>query len=73
MKKIGKYLLKNKICDESSLKRALEQKSELKRKGVFKPVGSILTESMGVVVKDLNKALHQMHYDIISESNFVAL
>jgi DNA-binding NtrC family response regulator/ferredoxin len=70
MKKIGKYLLKNKICDESSLKGALEQQSELKGKGVFKPVGSILTESMGVAVKDLNQALHQMHYDIISKSTF---
>ena len=43
MKKIGKYLLENKICDEFSLKNALEQQFKLKEKGVFKSVGSILT------------------------------
>ncbi len=68
MKKIGKYLLESKICDASSLHNALEQQLKLKEKSVFKPIGSILAESLGIAIKDLNKALFQMHYDIVSAS-----
>jgi len=49
---------------------ALELQLKLKEKGVFKPVGSILTESMGIAIKDLSKALFHMHYDLISASTF---
>jgi transcriptional regulator with AAA-type ATPase domain len=68
MKKIGKYLLENRICDESSLNHALEQQKELREKGVYKPVGLILTESMGVDSHDQSQALFQMHYDTVSAS-----
>jgi DNA-binding NtrC family response regulator/NAD-dependent dihydropyrimidine dehydrogenase PreA subunit len=68
MKEIGKYLLENKLCDESSLRAALEQQLKLKEKGIFKPLGSILTESMGVDKNDLSQALFQMHFDIVSQS-----
>jgi transcriptional regulator with AAA-type ATPase domain/polyferredoxin len=68
MKKIGKYLLENKICDESSLNHALEQQTELREKGDYKPVGLILSESMGVDSLDQSQALFQMHYDIVSAS-----
>jgi transcriptional regulator with AAA-type ATPase domain/polyferredoxin len=68
MKKIGTYLLEKKICDESYLKYALEQQLKLKEEGVFKPLGSILIESMGVAKHDLNQALSQMCYDLISAS-----
>jgi len=66
MKKIGYYLIENKICDESSLNSALEEQLKLKEKSVFKPLGSILTDSAGIAAKDLNKALSQMHFDIVS-------
>ncbi len=68
MKEIGKYFLENKLCDESSLHAALEQQLKLREKGIFKPLGSILTESMGVDKNDLSKALFQMHFDIVSQS-----
>jgi transcriptional regulator with AAA-type ATPase domain/polyferredoxin len=68
MKKIGTYLLEKKICDESSLKCAIEKQLKLREKGVFKPVGSILIESMGVDTHDINLALSQMYYDIVSVS-----
>jgi DNA-binding NtrC family response regulator/NAD-dependent dihydropyrimidine dehydrogenase PreA subunit len=68
MKKIGEYLIENKICDESSLSNALKEQSDLKEKGVTKPLGSILTESSSVSFKDLDKALSKMHIDILSKS-----
>ncbi|MEN8231775.1 MAG: sigma 54-interacting transcriptional regulator [Thermodesulfobacteriota bacterium] len=68
MKKIGDYLLENNICDESSLESALEEQLNLKEKGVSKPLGSILTDSASISLKDLDKALSKMHIDILSMS-----
>ena len=70
MKKIGKYLLEDNICDEASLHAALEQQLKLREQNIFKPLGSILAESMGIAIKDLNKALFRMHYDIVSASPY---
>ena len=68
MKKIGDYLIENRICDESSLKNALQEQLKLKEKNVFRPLGSILTESDLINAKDLDMALSQMHFDIVSAS-----
>ena len=68
MKKIGDYLLENDICDESSLSSALKEQLNLKEKGVSKPLGSILTESSSVSLKNLDKALAKMHIDILAQS-----
>ena len=68
MKKIGSYLIESKICDESSLNCALEEQLKLKENSLFKPLGSILTESGSIAVKDLDQALLQMHFDRVSSS-----
>jgi hypothetical protein len=68
MKKIGDYLLENNICDESSLESALEEQLNLKEKGVSKLLGSILTDSASISLKDLDKALSKMHIDILANS-----
>ena len=68
MKKIGDYLIENRICDESSLKNALQEQLKLKEKNVFRPLGSILNESDLITAKDLDRALSQMHFDIVSAS-----
>ncbi|PLX52959.1 MAG: hypothetical protein C0612_00315, partial [Desulfobulbaceae bacterium] len=68
MKKIGKYLLENRICDEFSLNHALEQQAKLREKGIYKPVGEILAESMGVDSHAQRQAFFQLHYDIVSSS-----
>ncbi len=68
MKKIGEYLIENKICDKSSLSNALKEQSDLKEKGISKPLGSILTESSSVSLKNLDKALAKMHIDILAQS-----
>ena len=70
MKKIGKYLLEKKLCDESSLKYALKRQEKLRQKGISKPIGLILTESMDVNIHDFNKALFNLFYDILSSSTF---
>ena len=71
MKKIGDYLLENNICDESALACALKELSQLKNKGIFKPLGLLLTESGSVSCKDLDKALSQMRFDIVSTSTLL--
>jgi len=70
MKKIGKYLIEKELCDESSLKYALEQQANLRKKGIFKPIGLILTESLGINRQDLDNALSHLYYDILSSSIF---
>jgi transcriptional regulator with AAA-type ATPase domain/NAD-dependent dihydropyrimidine dehydrogenase PreA subunit len=68
MKKIGDYLLENNICDESSLESALKEQSELKEKGIFKPLGTVLKDSLTISLHDLDKILSKMHIDILSMS-----
>lgn len=70
MKKIGDYLLENNICDESSLESALKKQSQLKKRGTFKPLGSVLTDSLAISLQDLDKILSKMHIDILSMSVF---
>jgi len=68
MKKIGNYLLENNICDQSSLESALKKQSQLKKRGTFKPLGSVLTDSLAISLQDLDKILSKMHIDILSMS-----
>jgi transcriptional regulator with GAF, ATPase, and Fis domain/polyferredoxin len=68
MKKIGEYLIENNICDESLLDSALQEQAELKSRGIFKPLGSVLLDSHAVSHKDLDKAISLMHLNILSSS-----
>ena len=68
MKKIGRYLIENQTCDESALHRALEKQLELKEDSIFKPLGSILTESGTIAAKDLDQALALMHLERVADS-----
>jgi transcriptional regulator with AAA-type ATPase domain/ferredoxin len=68
MKKIGDYLLENNICNESSLEIALQEQAELKQNGIFKPLGSVLTDSQAISLQDLDTILSKMHIDILSMS-----
>ncbi len=68
MKRLGSYLIDNKICDESSLNSALEKQKGLKKNSIFKPIGAILAESGCVAAKDLDHALSIMHFERVSAS-----
>jgi transcriptional regulator with AAA-type ATPase domain/NAD-dependent dihydropyrimidine dehydrogenase PreA subunit len=66
MKQIGRYLIENNLCDEASLSSALEEQRKLKQKSRYKPLGSILIESDCIAQEDLNRAIGQMHFDIMT-------
>ena len=68
MKKIGHYLIENNICDESLLDSALNDQSELRKNGIFKPLGLVLADSGRISLQDLQKILDRMHLDILSSS-----
>lgn len=68
-KRIGDYLLEEKICDQDTIKKALEQQSHLKNKGVFKPLGSIIIEDIGVAITDFDRILARMHVDVLSSAS----
>ena len=68
MKKIGKYLIDNNICDEASLDNALDEQQKLRQESVFKPLGSILRESDSISKQDLNQILSQILFDTVSSS-----
>jgi len=70
-KRIGDYLLEERICDQDTIEKALEQQSHLKNKGIFKPLGSIIIEDIGVAITDLDRVLTRMQVDVLSTaSNF---
>ena len=68
MKKIGEYLIENNICDESLMERALQEQEELKSKGIFKLLGSVLTDSHAVSSQDIDNVISLMHLNILSSS-----
>jgi len=68
MKKIGQYLVESNLCDEWLLDNALKDQSELKRNGIFKPLGLVLADSGNISRADLHEALDRMHQDILSAS-----
>ena len=70
MKRLGEYLIENHICDEALLEKALQEQAELKSRGIFKPIGTLLTESHGVAQQDLDKAVSLMHLNILASSAF---
>ena len=68
MKRLGEYLIENKICDESLLDSALDEQADLKSKGISKSLGSVLTDSHAVSHKDLDKIISMMHLNVLSSS-----
>ena len=70
MKRLGEYLIENGTCDAALLDRALQEQAELQGKGVFKPLGSVLTDSFAVPQQDIDKAVSLMHLNILSSSVF---
>jgi DNA-binding NtrC family response regulator len=66
MKKLGDYLVENDVCDKSSLDNALQEQAELKSRGIFKPLGPLLTDSLTISLEDLDRILSKMHIDILS-------
>jgi hypothetical protein len=68
MKKLGDYLVENDVCDKSSLDNALQEQAELKSRGIFKPLGPLLTDSLTISLEDLDRILSKMHIDILSMS-----
>jgi transcriptional regulator with AAA-type ATPase domain/ferredoxin len=68
MKKLGEYLIENNLCDEASLDSALQEQAELKSKGIFKPLGTLLTDLHAVSPKDIDNVISRMHLNILSSS-----
>jgi len=67
-KKIGEYFLEEKICDPDTIEKALAKQSVLRSKGIFKPLGAIMIEDLGLAVTDLDGILARMHLDILSST-----
>ncbi len=68
MKRLGEYLIENEICDESTVDSALREQSQLKKKGILKPLGTVLTDSLTISIQDKDTMLAKMHIDILSMS-----
>jgi len=68
MKKLGSYLIETHTCNEDTLSRALDEQLKLKNDSIFKPLGSILTESGSITATELQEALSCMHFDRIADS-----
>ncbi len=67
-KRIGDYLIEENVCDEKMVREALERQAELIKKGIFKPLGSIMVDSIGIAFKDVDNCLRRMHIDALSSA-----
>ncbi|MDH3349212.1 MAG: sigma 54-interacting transcriptional regulator, partial [Desulfobulbaceae bacterium] len=65
--KLGDYLLEEDIHATDSLHNALKKQTELKKNGVFKPLGVIFREENGPSPQ-LERALQRMHHDVLAAS-----
>ena len=70
MKRIGQFLLENEVCDETLLDSALQEQAHLKSQGIFKPLGSVLTESHNIPQREIEKAGTLMQLSVLSSSVF---
>jgi len=70
VRKIGEYLVEENICKQDEVQAALEEQAVLRKEGVFKPLGTVLIDSIGVTVKDLDRCLKKMHIDILAQTSF---
>ena len=70
MKRLGEYLIENGICDAALLERALQEQAELQGQGIFKPLGSVLTDSFDIAQQEIDRAVSCMHLNILSSSVF---
>jgi transcriptional regulator with PAS, ATPase and Fis domain/polyferredoxin len=71
-KKIGDYLVEANIIDQQTVHWAIEKQQTLKKEGIFLPLGKILTESFGVSETDLDKAVKDMAFDVLSTTHLFA-
>ncbi len=64
-KKIGDYLIEQKICDAQMLSAAMEQQTLLRDKGVYKPIGQIIIEKGNLTPEDLKSSLQNQVEDML--------
>jgi transcriptional regulator with AAA-type ATPase domain len=68
-KRIGEYLLEEQICNEQEIALALNKQATLREEGIFKPLGLVLINDIGVAIKDVDRCLQRMHIDVLSSAS----
>ena len=68
-KRIGEYLLEEKICNEQDIANALKKQTTLREEGVFKPLGVVMIDEIGLAFKDVDRCLQRMHIDVLSSTS----
>jgi len=68
-KKLGDYLIEENICDTAAIDDALKKQAKLMSEGVFKPLGKILLDDIGIAFTDVDKCLRKMHFDVLSKTS----
>ena len=68
MKKIGDYLIEENICKEADIVDALKRQVALREKDIFKPLGEILVDDIGVAAEKMDHCLNKMHVDILGNT-----
>jgi CRP-like cAMP-binding protein len=64
-KKIGDYLIEQKLCDAQILSAAMEQQILLRDEGVYKPIGQIIIEKGNLKPEDLKSSLQSQMADML--------
>ena len=64
-KKIGDYLIEQKLCDAQILSAAIELQTLLRDEGVYKPIGQIIIEKGNLKPEDLKSSLQSQVADML--------
>jgi transcriptional regulator with AAA-type ATPase domain/polyferredoxin len=67
-KRIGEYLIEEQVCDEPTINQALAMQASLKAEGIFKPLGEVLHDTIGLAFKDVDRCLRKMHLDVLAST-----
>ena len=67
-KRIGDYILEERVCTNEVLTKALATQAALKEESIYKSLGSILIEDFNITQEGLQLCFNKMHLDILKAS-----
>jgi transcriptional regulator with AAA-type ATPase domain len=65
LKKIGDYLIEDRVCDNTTVNRALVFQKKLREDGTYKPIGQIIVDGYGLEPAALEPSLRRQGLDML--------
>lgn len=66
IKRLGDYLIEQKLCETAVVEEAVRYQKELAKDGIYKPIGELLTESGACSFQNLKTCIRKQAVDMLS-------